>query len=274
MILDKILADKRIEVECRKAEIPLELLKEEASKSPSPRDFAGALAGTGQRSGVRGANADGGLGKTIRLLAEVKKASPSKGLIRADFDPVWIAKAYEDAGASAVSVLTDEKYFQGHADYLKAVRAAVGVPVLRKDFIIDPYQIYEARAWSADAILLIVAALSPERVFEYMSLAFDLGMASLVEVHTWKELDIALAIGARIIGVNNRNLQTFEVSLDTSIDLAARIPPDRVMVSESGIFTRAEVVRLMDAGVDAILVGESLVREADPRARVKELLGS
>lgn len=259
MILDKILADKYLEVEERKPSLSLHELMDAASCAAPPRDFTQALSSS--KSG------------NIRLLAEVKKASPSKGLIRPDFDPVAIAKTYEASGASAISVLTDEKYFQGHADYLKAVRAAVSLPVLRKDFIVDPYQIYEARAWSADAILLIVAALSKDRLSEYMALAASLGMASLVEVHTDQELDTALDINAIIIGVNNRNLQTFETSLDTTIDLASRIPSGKVIVSESGIFSRDDVEYLMSAGVDAILVGESLMREPDPGVKVKELLG-
>jgi len=259
LILDKILADKYLEVEERKPSLSLHELMDAASCAAPPRDFTQALSSS--KSG------------NIRLLAEVKKASPSKGLIRPDFDPVAIAKTYEASGASAISVLTDEKYFQGHADYLKAVRAAVSLPVLRKDFIVDPYQIYEARAWSADAILLIVAALSKDRLSEYMALAASLGMASLVEVHTDQELDTALDINAIIIGVNNRNLQTFETSLDTTIDLASRIPSGKVIVSESGIFSRDDVEYLMSAGVDAILVGESLMREPDPGVKVKELLG-
>lgn len=209
----------------------------------------------------------------IRLLAEVKKASPSKGLIRADFDPVKIALTYEQAGASAVSVLTDEKYFQGHLSYLEAVRQAINLPVIRKDFTVDRYQIYEARASGADAILLIVAALSKGELMEFMALATDLEMASLVETHTSEELDIALEIGARIIGVNNRNLQTFETKLETTLELASRLPDDRVLVSESGIFTRADVESLLSAGVDVILVGESLMREPDPAVKVRELLG-
>jgi indole-3-glycerol phosphate synthase len=271
LILDRILIDKQIEVETRKAQIPLERLKQDALSADPPRDFKSALAGERifHSQGDNSRKATSG----IRLLAEVKKASPSKGLIRADFDPVKIAKIYETSGVSAISVLTDEKYFQGHADYLKAVRAAVQIPVLRKDFIVDPYQIYEARAWAADAILLIVAALSPTQISEYAALASDLGMAALVEVHTLGELDVALNSGADIIGVNNRNLQTFETTLKTSIELASRIPADRVLVSESGIFSRADVLRLMEAGVDAILVGESLMRETDPGIKVKELLG-
>jgi len=207
------------------------------------------------------------------LIAEVKKASPSKGLIRADFDPVQIAKTYEAAGASAISVLTDEKYFQGRLEYLTAVHDAVSLPTLRKDFIIDAYQVYESRAAKADAILLIVAALDAGRLRDLMALATELGMASLVEAHSSEELDIALEVAARIIGINNRNLQTFETKLETTLELASRVPGDRVLVSESGIFTRSDVERLMAVGVDAILVGESLMREPDPGMKVRELLG-
>ena len=258
MILDKILADKRIEVDARKAQVSLEQVKDAAVKASALLDFASSVASRPS---------------SVKLIAEIKKASPSKGLIRPDFDPVAIAKIYEKSGASAISVLTDEKYFQGHLDYLKAVKEAVSLPVLRKDFIIDPYQIYESRAAGADAVLLIVAALSREELSEFMALSEKLGMASLVEVHTFEELDTALEIGAKIIGINNRNLQTFETKLETTLELAAKIPGDRVIVSESGIFTRADVEKLMSAGVDAVLVGESLMREPDPGVKVKELLG-
>jgi len=289
LILDKILSDKRIEVADRKQQRTLEAIKKAIASAPAPRDFKGALTPNrlSNHGGTENTELSGrenpenicvhlrssAVNSEIRLLAEVKKASPSKGLIRADFDPVKIAQTYEQAGASAVSVLTDEKYFQGHLSYLEAVRQAIDLPVLRKDFTVDPYQIYEARASGADAILLIVAALSKDELIEFMALATDLGMASLVETHTSEELDIALEIGARIIGVNNRNLQTFETKLETTLELADRIPDDRVLVSESGIFTRADVERLLSAGVDAILVGESLMREPDPAVKVRELLG-
>lgn len=271
LILDKILADKRIEVADRKQQIPLDKLSKEIESAPTPRNFEEALTPEEKSKNI-GVNLRSSA-VSIRLLAEVKKASPSKGLIRADLDPVSIAQTYERAGASAVSVLTDEKYFQGHLDYLVEVRKAIGLPVLRKDFTVDTYQILEARASGADAVLLIVAALSKSELSEFMSVASDLGMASLVEVHTSEELDIALEIGARIIGVNNRNLQTFETRLETTLELAERIPGDRVLVSESGIFTRADVESLMSAGTDAILVGESLMRQPDPAVKVKELLG-
>ena len=264
-MLDKILADKQVEVADRKAGTSQKELAAVIRDLPAPRSFASAIGD--RQSEIRYPTS------AIRLISEVKKASPSKGLIRADFDPVAIAKAYEAAGASAISVLTDEKYFQGKLEYLAAVHDAVGLPILRKDFIVDPYQVYEARAAKADAILLIVAALATEQLKNLMALAAELGMASLVEAHSPEELGRALEIGARIIGINNRNLQTFETRLETTLELAPRVPGDRILVSESGIFTRADVERLMAVGVDAILVGESLMREQDPGVKVRELLG-
>jgi indole-3-glycerol phosphate synthase len=207
------------------------------------------------------------------LIAEVKKASPSKGLIRADFDPVAISRIYEEAGASAISVLTDEKYFQGSLEYLKSIRTAVDLPLLRKDFVIDEYQIHEARAAGADAVLLIVAALTKGELAEFQEIAWRLGMTALVEVHTAEEMEVAVEIGAKVIGINNRNLQTFETTLDTTMDLASKAPKDSVLVSESGIFSRSDVERVASAGVSAILVGESLMREPDPGLKIRELLG-
>ncbi|MHB1458560.1 MAG: indole-3-glycerol phosphate synthase TrpC [Armatimonadota bacterium] len=261
MILDKIIAHKGPEVAARKQLISLERMMSEANNAPPALDFKSAI--------TRGADSD-----PVRLIAEVKKASPSKGLIRADFDPVEIARMYEKAGASAISVLTDEKYFQGHLDYLRAIRSTVGIPLLRKDFIIDEYQIYEARAAGADAILLIAAALSRDTISAFKHISSDLGMASLVETHTADEMMIAIDAGAEIIGINNRNLQTFEVSLETTLELAMMAPDGCILVSESGIFTRADVMMLHEAGVDAILVGESLMREADPAMKVMYLLGT
>jgi indole-3-glycerol phosphate synthase len=275
LILDKMLADKRLEVEARKAELSLEELRRRAQDAPPPRDFASALGGVAGKSAVRSPQSE------IRLIAEVKKASPSKGLIQPDFDPVAIARVYEEAGASAISVLTDEKYFQGRLEYLREIHEAVNLPLLRKDFVIDPYQVYESRAALADAILLIVAAFpsggrgscrSAAELSGLMALASELGMASLVEIHTADELETALEIEAEIIGTNNRDLRTFETRLETTLALAARVPADRILVSESGIFTRADVERLMEVGVDAILVGEALMREPDPSAKVRELL--
>jgi indole-3-glycerol phosphate synthase len=209
----------------------------------------------------------------IRLIAEVKKASPSKGVIRGDFDPVRIAQAYEQAGASCISVLTEEKFFQGRLEYLAAIRKAAGLPLLRKDFIIDEYQVYEARAAGADAVLLIAACLEKDQMAEYLGIAGQLGLDALVESHTYRELDKTLLAGATLVGINNRDLSTFTVSLDTTLDLLKDIPDDRIVVSESGIKTRDDVVKLEKAGVDAVLVGEGLMREKDIGKKVKELLG-
>ena len=267
MILDRILQDKKLEVERLHIDTPPEYLVDIALQMDPPLDFRAALRAPGPKSEVRNPKSE------IALVAEVKKASPSKGLIRPDFDPVAIARRYEETGASAISVLTDEKHFQGRLEYLTQIREAVGIPLLRKDFIIDRMQVYEARAAGADAILLIVAALSLGQLHDLLGAARDLGMAALVEVHTESELCTAVSVGADIIGINNRDLQTFETRLETTLELASRVPPDRVLVSESGINTRADVERLMAAGVDAILVGESLMREEDPGSKVKELLG-
>ena len=261
-MLEQILADKQEEVADRKASMPQKELEAAIRDLPAPRGFLPL-----RQSAIRDPRSE------IALISEIKKASPSKGLIRPDFDPVEIAKTYEAAGASAISVLTDEKYFQGRLEYLTAVHDAVSLPILRKDFMIDPYQVYEARAHKADAILLIVAALPAKLLEDLMALATELGMISLVEAHSSEELETALEIGARIIGINNRNLQTFETKLETTLELAGKVPGDRVLVSESGIFTRADVERLMAVGVDAILVGESLMRERDPGVKVRELLG-
>jgi indole-3-glycerol phosphate synthase len=266
LILDKILADKRAEVEALHLASPPEYLMALALGADPPRGFKAEIRNS--KSEIRKPRSE------IALIAEVKKASPSKGLIRPDFDPVAIARRYEEAGASAISVLTDEKYFQGKLEYLSAIREAVDLPLLRKDFIIDRIQVYESRAAGADAILLIVAALSPADLRMLLELVRKLGMDALVEVHTEPELCTALSVGADIIGINNRNLQTFETTLETTLELAEKIPADKVVVSESGINIRAEVERLMAAGVDAILVGESLMREPDPGVKVRELLGN
>ncbi|MCE5197626.1 MAG: indole-3-glycerol phosphate synthase TrpC [Armatimonadota bacterium] len=278
MILDKILAEKRDEVAARKAVTPLRELKSRVSDAPVPLDFVKRL--------VR--NSAG----LPAVIAEVKKASPSKGLIRPDFDPAAIARAYKSAGVSAISVLTDEKFFQGSLDYLRLVKRTVSLPVLRKDFIIDEYQVFEARTAGADAILLIVAALEKSVLTEMMNRATELGMHVLVEVHDECEMEVALDICAPLIGINNRNLQTFEVTLDTTERLVAGLPVSRPMpssggiygavakigggpriVSESGIFTREDMVRLGEIGVDAVLIGEALMREDDIEAKLMELIG-
>ncbi|CCW36594.1 indole-3-glycerol phosphate synthase [Chthonomonas calidirosea] len=258
-MLSEILATKRTEVAYRAEHTPLQLLQERLIDAPPPRDFVKALR---QLPGPT-------------LIAEVKKASPSKGVIRADFDPIAIAKAYEANGAACLSVLTDEPYFQGKLDYLTSIREVVSLPLLRKDFIIDPWQIAESRAAGADAILLIVAALSPCLLRDLLHLSQEYGMAALVEVHDREELHEALDAGASLIGINNRDLHTFQTSLNVTFDLLAELPPDpnRTIVSESGIFTHDDVLRLGQAGVHSVLIGEALMREADVGAKVREILG-
>ena len=258
MILDEIVAYKKKELLETKRAIPFADQKERAADAGPARGFGKALlAGTG-----------------IRLIAEVKKASPSKGVIREDFDPVKIAGTYEGSGAACLSVLTEKKYFQGDLGYLAAIRQAVGLPLLRKDFIIDEYQIFEARAAGADAILLIAACLDKRQMEDLLGTAEGIGLDVLVESHTSKELDKSLVAGAKIVGINNRDLTSFTVSLQTTFDLLKDIPDDRIVVSESGIKSRDDVAKLERAGVDAILVGESLMREKDIGRKVKELLGT
>lgn len=257
MILDRILEQKKLEVARLRASCPMVELKAMTVCAPPPLGFARAL--------------NGGASGMPAVIAEVKKASPSKGVIRADFNPVAIATAYQQAGASAISVLTDEQFFQGSLDYLKAVKKAVSLPVIRKDFIIDESQIFEARAAGADAILLIVAALERDDLVRLMECAQGLGMDCLIEVHDEAEMETALGIGAGLIGINNRNLNTFEVSLDTT----ARLMPmadGRKLVSESGIFTREDIAMLGGMGVDAVLIGEALMRQTDVGAKLRELI--
>jgi indole-3-glycerol phosphate synthase len=258
-ILEKILATKRDEIAALKAaHTPAELMHRCADLPPT-RGFRAALAPI-----------NGG----ARLIAEVKKASPSKGLIRPDFDPVAIARAYFAGGASCLSVLTDAPYFQGSLDYLAAIREAVPLPLLRKDFLIDPLQIYEARLAGADAILLIVAAIpSPARLAEMRHVAESLGLDALVEVHDEAELALAVESGTTLLGVNNRDLKTFTVHLETFERLAPLFPKGAIAVAESGIFTPADVARMAAAGARAVLVGESLMRQADVEAATKTLLG-
>lgn len=230
-----------------------------AGAMPPPRNFLAAL--QTPKSGP------------ATLIAEVKKASPSAGIIRADFDPVAIAEAYETGGASCLSVLTDEKFFQGHDGHLTAVREAVLLPVLRKDFVIDVWQIYEAWALGADAILLIVAALTLPQIVDFQSLAHDLGLAALVEVHTEAEMEVALSANAKLIGINSRDLNTFVTDLGTVERLATLVPGDVTLVAESGLKTPADVRRVAEAGAKAILVGETLMRAADIGAATRVLLG-
>ncbi|MCE9634014.1 MAG: indole-3-glycerol phosphate synthase TrpC [Methylophilales bacterium] len=250
-ILNKILATKRVEVSAAKAQKPLALMQQEAAQAAVPRDFIGAI-----RAKITA--------NKPAVIAEIKKASPSKGVIREDFHPAEIAASYEKGGAACLSVLTDIQYFQGSAEYLKQARAACGLPVLRKDFMIDPYQVYEARAMGADCILLIAAALNLAQMQELEALAHSLGMAVLVEVHNGDELDLALQLTTPLLGINNRNLRTFEVTLDTTLGLLARVPQDRIVVTESGIFTPDDVALMRRNQVNTFLVGEAFMRQPEP----------
>lgn len=254
-ILNKILNTKRAEVQAAMVEKPLAQLRKETDKASPPRNFAGAIHAKL-------------VANKPAVIAEIKKASPSKGVIREDFNPAEIAKSYEKGGAACLSVLTDSQYFQGSAEYLKQARAAVKLPVLRKDFMIDPYQIYESRAMGADCILLIVAALELKQMRELEQLSHDLGMAVLVEVHDGDELELALQLETPLIGINNRNLRTFDVTLDTTLSLLARVPDDRCVITESGIFTSDDVALMRSNHVNTFLVGEAFMRQPDPGAEL------
>jgi indole-3-glycerol phosphate synthase len=257
-ILHRILARKAEEVAARHARLPLRELAARTADIASPRGFAAAISST--IAAGRPA-----------VIAEIKKASPSKGVIRPDFDPVAIARSYAAGGATCLSVLTDVDFFQGDDAYLQQARTACTLPVLRKDFVIDAYQIHESRMLGADCILLIVAALDDARLAEFTAMAIDLGMDVLVEVHDIDELERALQVPAPLLGINNRNLRTFEVTIDTTLALQSAVPRDRILVTESGIVLRADVERLRDAGVDAFLVGETFMRDADPGAALQRL---
>lgn len=257
-ILDKIVAAKRLEIEQAKAALPEAELRPRLKDAPPVRDFFAQLAKAGP----------------IKLIAEVKKASPSKGVIRADFRPVEIAQTYEQHGASCLSVLTDVQFFQGSLDYLRAIRQAVDIPVLRKDFLLDSYQLIEARAAGADAVLLIAECLDDCNLRKLHNEAVELGLTPLVELYEPANLPRVLEAGATLIGVNNRDLRTFEVDLAHTIRLRRDVPEECLLVGESGIYTRDDVQRLEAAGVDAILVGESLMRETDIGAAVERLLGT
>ena len=263
-ILDQIIATKKDEVSQRKASVPIEQLKETIKTLGRPRNFFQAVTKKG--------------GKPLNLIAEVKKASPSAGVIRADFDPVKIAREYASAGADALSVLTDEKYFQGHLNYIHAIRDAVKLPVLRKDFIVDPYQVYETRAAGADAMLLIAECLQMDELIDLQILATELNLTCLIEVH---DMDNLIRVRDRVIGfphksysllgINNRDLRTFKTDLGTSLRLSELVEDRSVLVSESGINTYDDIKKLSAAGVSAVLVGESLMRSDDIGAKVREL---
>ena len=258
-VLAKICADKREAVAARKASKPLASLEAELKEASPPRGFHAALS---RRAGEG----------RVALICEIKKASPSKGLIREDFEPATLARAYAEGGASCLSVLTDEPYFQGHDDYLKQARAAVDLPVLRKDFMLEPYQIVESRTLGADCILLIMAALTDAQATELEATALDLGMDVLIEAHDAEELERALRLRSPLVGINNRNLKTLQVDLATTLELAKDFPADRLLVGESGIYSPADIAKLRQAGAQAFLIGESLMRQDDVAAATASLL--
>ena len=258
MILQEIVSDTRLELENSRRHLPLKELEKMALEQPPPLDLASALRGG-----------------SIKLIAEIKEASPSRGIIRHDFDPLEIAQTYASNGAAAISVLTEPKYFKGNIDYITQIRDKLGdkrIPLLRKDFILDRYQIYQSRAYGADSLLLIVAILEPDELKELLSLSHKLGMKCLVEVHSEDELDTALGSDAGIIGINNRDLNTFEVDLATTERLRPLVPLDRMVVSESGIKNRHDMKKLKEWGVDAALIGEALMSSPDIAAKIRELL--
>lgn len=257
-VLKKIVARKWEEVAERKAAAPEAQLLQQARSTEAPRGFLASL----QRSLAQGRSA---------VIAEAKKASPSKGVIRPDFDPAAIARSYEQGGASCLSVLTDRDFFQGHEDYLQQARAACALPVIRKDFIVDPYQVIEARAIQADCILLIAACLDDNQMAELAGCARELGMDVLIEVHNREELARTLPLNQPMVGINNRNLHNFDVSLDTTFDLLPLIPPDRLVITESGILEPADVRIMRDHGVNSFLVGEAFMRANDPGSRLQAL---
>ncbi len=257
-VLARILAVKRVEIDTAQKARSLASLRAEAEAMPACRDFVGAL-----RSRIQA--------RRPAVIAEIKRASPSKGLLRDPFDPEAIASSYAEHGAACLSVLTDVEFFRGAPEYLALARNACALPVLRKDFMIDPYQVHEARVWGADCILLIASALSRAQMRELEDLATALGMAVLVEVHDAAELELALELRTPLIGVNNRNLRNFETSLDTTLDLLPRIPKDRLLITESGIAQRTDVEKLQQKGVFGFLVGEAFMRAENPGKALEEL---
>lgn len=259
-ILNQIVAVKRQEIAAALKKKSLAAVRADAESRVLTRDFVGAL-----RSKIAAGRAG--------VIAEIKKASPSKGVLREDFVPADIAQSYAEHGAACLSVLTDRQFFQGQPDYLKQARASCELPVLRKDFMVDPYQIYESRAMGADCILLIAACLDDAQMADLEAIALGLDMSVLVEVHDGAELDRALKLKTPLLGINNRNLRTFEVSLDTTLALRARVPADRLLVTESGILARTDVQRMRDAGIHAFLVGEAFMRAPDPGVALAELFG-
>jgi indole-3-glycerol phosphate synthase len=259
-ILRRILATKRKEIEAARVSLPLAEVERRARSQPAPRDFAGAL------------RAKFATGRPA-VIAEIKRASPSKGLLREHFDPAAIARSYAAAGAACLSVLTDREYFQGAPEHLAQARAACDLPVLRKDFVVEPYQVHEARSLGADCILLIAAALAPGDMRGLEQLAHDLGMAVLVEVHDAGELDAALRLQTPLLGINNRDLRTFETHLETTLGLLGRVPKGKLVVTESGILAPGDVQRMQQAGVGAFLVGEAFMRAEDPGKALNSLFG-
>ena len=254
-MLEKIVADKKEELKQRKKAVPVSEMETRIARRAGTLDFASALKGDG-----------------VCLIAEVKKASPSKGVLCPEFDPVALARTYAGNGAAAISVLTEVKYFGGHLNHLSEISKEVKIPLLRKDFIFDPYQVYESRACGADALLLIAAILEPEPLAELLSLSRELGLSCLVEVHNENELEMALHSGAQIIGINNRDLKTFSVDIGTTQRLRPLVPNDKTVVSESGIIRRQDIEYLKKWGVDAALVGEALLTAGDIAAKMRELL--